>query len=285
MKTVKIGTVTLPRTGGIEMPAVGLGTWGMGERPDRAEAEIAALRHAHDLGFRHFDTAEMYADGGAEEVMGRAFAGLARDQLFLVSKFYPQNASPEKMAEACERSLRRLGTDYLDLYLLHWPGSVDIARTVEGAEALTDAGRIRAFGISNFDTRGVGRIADRGLLGPITVNQVMHNIPERGIEVDLLPLMAREEIVAVAYSPLETGPMAGIDGMEGIAGDLGLTLAQLALAWHVTRGLTVPIPKSANTAHLDDLARAVETTLDAETLARIDRLAPAPDRPVPLAIR
>jgi len=282
---MKIDTVSLGSTSDVLMPRIGIGTWHMGEDPRAAETEIAALRHARDLGFTHFDTAEMYAEGGAEAILGRAFAGQARDGLFLTSKVYPWNAAAPDMIAACERSLDRLKTDHIDLYLLHWPGSVPFEDTLEGACTLLEPGKIRAFGISNFDTQGLQRLIDHGLTDLMTVNQVMHNIPFRGVELDLFPLMAEHGITAVAYSPLELGPTRTIPGMEELAWDEDLTVAQLVLAWHMSRGLAVPIPKSSRIDHLDALAAAARTQLSPATIAQIDRLAPLPSRPVPLEIR
>lgn len=276
---------TLEIAPGVHMPDIGIGTWHMGERANSADTEIAALRHARALGFTHFDTAEMYGDGGAEDVLGAAFPGAARDGLFLTSKVYPWNAGRHGMITACDRSLTRLGTDRIDLYLLHWPGSIPFEDTLEGARILLDQGKIRAFGISNFDTAEVTQLIDKGLADLVTVNQVMHNIPHRGVELDLFPLMAGHGITAVAYSPLETGPTAHIPGMADLARAEGLSLAQLVLAWHMTRGLAAPIPKSSNPDHLDDLAVAARTTLSDATLQRIDELAPPPPHPVPLEIR
>lgn len=282
---MKIDTVALGHATDVSMPKIGLGTWHMGEDPRAAAAEIAALRHAHELGFTHFDTAEMYADGGAETILGRAFAGQARDGVFLTSKVYPWNAAAPDMIAACERSLDRLETDRIDLYLLHWPGPVPFEDTLEGARTLLDQGKIRAFGISNFDTQGLRRLIDQGLTDLVTVNQVMHNIPFRGVELDLFPLMAEHGITAVAYSPLELASTRTIPGIEELARDEDLTVAQLVLAWHMSRGLAVPIPKSSRTDHLDELAAAAQMQLSSATIAQIDRLAPVPSRPVPLEIR
>ena len=282
---MKIDTVALGHATDVSMPKIGIGTWHMGEDPRAAAAEIAALRHARDLGFTHFDTAEMYANGGAETILGRAFAGHVRDGVFLTSKAYPWNAAGRDMIAACERSLDRLKTDRIDLYLLHWPGSVPFEDTLEGARTLLEQGKIRAFGISNFDTQGLQRLMNHGLTDLVTVNQVMHNIPFRGVELDLFPLMAEHGITAVAYSPLELGPTGSIPGMQELARDEDLTVAQLVLAWHMSRGLAVPIPKSSRTDHLDELAAAARMQLSSATVAQIDRLAPVPSRPVPLEIR
>ncbi len=227
----------------------------------------------------------MYGEGGAEEILGRAFAGQDRDGLFLTSKVYPWNAAKNDMIAACEQSLKRLRTDHIDLYLLHWPGSVPFEETLEDARLLLDQEKIRAFGISNFDTEGLRQIMDAGMGDLVSVNQVMHNIPHRGVELDLFPFMAEQGITAVAYSPLEIGPTTKIPGIAAIAREENLTVAQLVLAWHMTRGLAVPIPKSSRIEHLDDLAAAAQVQLSPSTLDRIDALAPLPPQPVPLEIR
>ena len=280
-----IATLPLRGPNTVQMPPVGVGTWRMGEDPAQASAEVAALHRALDLGFTHFDTAEMYGEGGAEEVLGRAIAGHDREGLFLCSKVYPWNAGRRDMVAACEASLARLGTDRIDLYLLHWPGGVPFAETLEAAGQLLDEGKIAAFGVSNFDTEGLQGLIDAGQADLIAVNQVMHNIPNRGPEHDLFPLMKRHDIAAVAYCPLEIAPTRRIDGIEEIAETEGLSVAQLALAWHMTRGLAVPIPKSSTPAHVEELWTAANHRLSAETLAAIDARAPAPDRPVPLQVR
>lgn len=271
-------------TSGAEMPALGVGTWRMGEDRGAAENEVAALRRALDRGFCHIDTAEMYGEGGAEEILGRALAGQDRDALFLTSKFYPQNASAARMTAACERSLRRLGIDCLDLYLLHWPGATPFEETLEGAAQLKAAGKIRAFGVSNFDAQELAGLTERGLAAEIEVNQVLHNPSRRGIEFDLLPQMAASGIACMAYTPIEPRRMAANPGFAKIAAEEGLAPAELALAWHLTLGRTCPIPKAAQPRHLDGLARAAERRLSAETMAAIDRAFPPPAAPEPLEI-
>ncbi|MCJ8191294.1 aldo/keto reductase [Sphingomicrobium aestuariivivum] len=275
-----------PDAADVEIPAVGIGTWHMGEDGSKRREEVAALRHAIDLGFTHFDTAEMYADGGAEEVLGEAIADTDRDKLFLVSKFYPWNADPDAMLASCAASLDRLGIEQLDLYLLHWPGDVPFEETLEGARRLLDEGRIRAFGVSNFDEDALSDLADRQLLDMVAANQVMHNIPHRAAEAGLFPFMAERGIAAIAYSPLEIGPMREMEGLDEVAEEAGLTLAQLAVAWHLTLGLAAPIPKSARQEHLDQIAAAVAAApLSADLMQAIDAIAPLPDPGTPLPIR
>jgi len=254
--TTPLGTPPIRLKCGLEMPHVGFGTWRMGETPSEEAAEIAALRRALERGFVHFDTAEMYGEGGAEEVLGRAIADVPRESLFLTSKVYPWHARADQVVEACERSLGRLGVDHLDLYLLHWPGQTPVEDTLEGARRLKEAGKIRAFGVSNFDVHEVGDLARRGLLDGIEVNQLMHNPARRGIEVDLLPLLEELGIACMAYTPIEPEAMEANPAFREIAEAEGLSPAALALAWHVTLGRTCPIPKSATPAHVDALAEA-----------------------------
>ena len=269
---------------GLALPPIGFGTWRLGEDSARSEDEIAALRRAVELGFMHIDTAEMYGDGATERLVGQAISGMQRDALILTSKVYPWNAGRTDMIAACEGSLKRLGTDYLDLYLLHWPGSVPIAETLAGAEALLAAGKIRAFGVSNFDSDDLARVLAVGSGVAIEINQVMYNPARRGIEWDLLPLMQREGIVCVAYTPIEPGRVARNPGFAQLAAEAALTPAELALAWHVTRGAAIPIPKAGTVAHVESLHRAAEIRLDAATLAGIDAVFPPPDGPSRLDI-
>lgn len=269
---------------GLEMPRLGLGTWRMGEAAGKAGAEADAIRHALDHGFRHIDTAEMYGDGGSEEVIGDALAGRSRDDVFLTSKFYPMNASPSRMVRSCEASLARLGTDHLDLYLLHWPGSVPFEDTLEGARQLLDAGKIRAFGVSNVDVDFMREIVGQGLDALIDVNQVMYSPARRGIEFDLLPYLESLDIACIAYTPIEPAPLARNTRFAALAAERGLSPSELALSWHLTRGRSAPIPKSARPDHIDGLLKAAATTLDAADLAEIDAAFPPPVRPQPLDI-
>lgn len=269
---------------GLIMPCLGYGTWRLGENPDREKEEIAAIRRAYDLGIRHFDTAEMYGEGATEALLGRAFSGAERARLFITSKFYPHNASPAKMARACERSLSALKTDYLDLYLLHWPGATPFEETLEGALKLREAGKIRAFGISNFDVRGLLEIVEDGLHHEIDVNQVMYNPGRRGVEFDLLPLMRTHGIACVAYTPVEPRLIAGNAAFARLAGEMGLSPAALALSWHMTRGAALPIPKAASVAHVEELVKAADISLGKAELDAIDRIFPPPSRAMPLDI-
>ena len=269
---------------GLVLPPFGFGTWRLGEDPSAQTTEIAAVRHAIDIGFNHLDTAEMYGDGATEDLLGRAISGIDRDRLILTSKVYPWNAGVGDMVAACEASLDRLGTDYLDLYLLHWPGSVPFEDTLEGAARLKSAGKIRAFGVSNFDARTLARLSEAGLDQTIEVNQVMHNPSRRGIEYDLLPAMDAANIHCVAYTPIEPARLSRSSAFNAVAQDLGLDVAGLAMAWHVSRGAAIPIPKASTIPHVDQLRAAVDAHLDAETLARIDAAFPPPTSPLPLDI-
>ncbi|MEM1162627.1 MAG: aldo/keto reductase [Pseudomonadota bacterium] len=274
--------VRLP--GSIMMPRIGLGTWRMGESASAAEDEVNALRHAHDLGFRHFDTAEMYGEGGSERILGRALASIPRGDAFLTSKFYPYHADRAGMASACEASLERLGTDYLDLYLLHWPGSVPLEETLEGARDLLGRGLIRSFGISNFDARAIDQMHKDGQSDQIAVNQVLYNPARRGIEFDLLPNLQDTGIACVAYTPLEPSRLATVQGFVALARELGLSPAQLAFAWQVQRGKTCPIPKSATLTNIKALVDALASPLDDATMAAIDAVCPPPSTAQPLEI-
>lgn len=270
------------RSGAI-VPSPGFGTWRLGEGGDRS-GEIAALRYAYDLGFRHFDTAEMYADGESEALLGEAFEANSSDGIFITSKFYPWHADAKGVQDACDRSLKRLGRDHIDLYLLHWPGSVPFEETLAGAEKLLDAGKIRAFGVSNFDNELIGELVQAGLHEKVDANQVLYNPARRGIEYDLLPSMKEAGIVCIAYTPIEPDRMKQNTGFSDIAAELRMTPAELALAWHITRSDAVPIPKSATLRHIEGLARACTSKLSKEVLSAIDDVFPSPKSPQPLDI-
>lgn len=276
------GTVRL--RSGLEMPGLGLGTWKMGEVAGQRGEEIAAVRLAIALGIAHVDTAEMYGEGDTEDLLGEALAGLDREGLFLVSKVYPWNADRAGMAAACEASLRRLGTDRLELYLLHWPGSVPFEETLEGAARLKAAGKIRAFGVSNVDVAMLARLERQGLLDAVEVNQVMYNPSRRGIEHDLLPALERLGIACMAYTPIEPARLGRNAGFRAVAEAEGMTPAGLALAWHLTAGRAVPIPKAGRVAHVEALVAAAGRRLSPETMAAIDRACPPPSGPEPLDI-
>jgi diketogulonate reductase-like aldo/keto reductase len=276
-----MGTVTL--RSGEAVPAFGLGTWHMGEHVARQREEVAVLAHGIDAGATLIDTAEMYADGGAERVVGEAIAG-KRDRVFIVSKVYPHNAGRQSAMAACERSLRRLGTETIDMYLLHWRGSIPLAETVEAFERLRAAGKIRHWGVSNLDCDDMRELLGVPAGAACTVNQVLYNLSTRGIEWDLEPLCRERGIPVMAYSPIDQGRVLSHPGLKRLASSLDLTAAQLAVAWTLRLGQVITIPKAASRRHLDEnlAARAIE--LSAETLAALDGLFAPPTGPEPLAM-
>jgi len=265
------------------VPALGQGTWQMEERGGgRAEA-IEALRLGVDLGMTVIDTAERYGEGKVEEIVGEAIAG-RRDQVFLVSKCYPQNASRKRMVEACARSLRRLGTDRIDLYLLHWPGSVPIEETLDTFMRLKDEGKILDYGISNFDARGIQRVWSAQGGGGIVTDQVLYNLSERGIEWDLLPWCRKRGLPLMAYTPLGQGALLRDPALARVGRRHGATPAQVALAWLLSRDGVLAIPKAGRVAHVRENRKAADIVLDAQDLAELDAAFPPPDGPSPLAI-
>lgn len=260
--------------GGESVPCLGQGTWMMGERPDRRSAEIAALREGVDLGMTLVDTAEMYGDGATEELVGEALSGI-RDGVFLVSKAYPQNATRDRLERACEASLLRLRTDRLDLYLLHWRGNVPFAETVAGMEALVAAGKIRHWGVSNLDVDDMEELVGAGGSACVT-DQILYNLGRRGPERDLLPWLADNAMSTMAYSPVEQGRLVEDESLEEIAGSIGLTSAQLALAWVLRRPDVIAIPKAGDVAHVRENRKAAAVDLPADVLSRLDEVFPAP---------
>jgi diketogulonate reductase-like aldo/keto reductase len=270
-------TVALPA--GERVPAFGMGTWYMGEKAPSRKAEVAALRHGLDLGLRLVDTAEMYGDGGAEEVVGEAIAG-RRDEAFIVSKVYPHNASRKGIAAACERSLRRLKTDRLDLYLLHWRGNVPFEETIAGFEALRAAGKIRQWGVSNLD---IGDMEELWVLSKAAqANQLLYNLSRRGIEWDLLPWLRERRVPVMAYSPIEQARLLKNRALLEFSKRHGMTPAQAALAWLLANDDVIVIPKASNPAHLQENLEAIEKNLTREQLAELDRAFPPPRAPSPL---
>jgi diketogulonate reductase-like aldo/keto reductase len=270
-------TVALP--GGERVPAFGMGTWYMGEKAASRKAEVAALRDGLDLGIRLVDTAEMYGDGGAEEVVGEAIAG-RRDEVFVVSKVYPHNASRKGMATACERSLRRLKTDRVDLYLLHWRGNLPFEETIAGFEALRAAGKIRHWGVSNLD---IGDMEELWVLSKAAqANQLLYNLTRRGIEWDLLPWLRERRIPVMAYSPIEQARLLKNRALLEFSKRHGMTPAQAALAWLLANDDVMVIPKASNPAHLQENLESIEKKLTKEQLAELDRAFPPPRAPSPL---
>jgi diketogulonate reductase-like aldo/keto reductase len=240
---------------------------------------VAALRHGLDLGLSLVDTAEMYGDGGAEEVVGEAIAG-RRDEAFVVSKVYPHNASRKGIAAACERSLRRLKTDRLDLYLLHWRGNVPFEETIAGFEALRAAGKIRHWGVSNLD---IGDMEELWVLSKAAqANQLLYNLSRRGIEWDLLPWLRERRVPVMAYSPIEQARLLKNRALLEFSKRHGMTPAQAALAWLLANDDVIVIPKASNPAHLQENLEAIEKNLTREQLAELDRAFPPPRAPSPL---
>lgn len=273
-----IAQIRLPS--GETVPALGQGTWKMGEQARHREAEVRALKAGIDLGMTLIDTAEMYAEGGAEEVTGAAIAG-RRDEVFLVSKVLPSHASHEQTVRACERSLKRLGTDRLDLYLLHWRGGYGLDDTISGFEALQKAGKIRHWGVSNFDVSDMEELLALGGKA-VATNQVLYNLTRRGIEYDLLPWSTKHQVPVMAYSPIEQGRLAGHRGLEAVAKRHGKTPAQIALAFVLAQPGVIAIPKASTPDHVRDNAAAAEIVLSAEDLAALDAAFPPPKRRAPL---
>ena len=265
---------------GCEVPALGQGTWMMAEDRTRRADEIAALRTGVDLGMTLIDTAEMYADGESERLVGEAIDGI-RDQVFLVSKAYPQNASATRLPRACDDSLRRLGTDRLDLYLLHWRGSVPLAETVDAMERLVGAGKILRWGVSNLDTRDMGELVDGGG-GACATDQILYNLTRRGPEYELLPWLADRSIPAMAYSPVEQGRLLGHPALGRIAARREATAAQVALAWLLAREGVIAIPKAGAATHVRENRAAADITLAPDDLAELDAAFPGPRGRVPL---
>ena len=273
--------VALP--GGETVPALGQGTWYMGERRGEAAREADALRLGVDLGMTLLDTAEMYASGGAEQVVAQAVRGI-RDRVFIVSKVLPQNASRAGVAAACERSLRRLGTDRIDLYLLHWRGGHPLAETIGAFQALKAAGKIRYWGVSNLDTADMEELAGVPGGSACAANQVLYHPDSRGIEFDLLPWCADHGIPVMAYSPLghHVRRLLGSSALQAVAARHGATPAQIAIAWGMRAGHVISIPKAADPTHVRENAAAGEITLTAEDLTAIDAVHRPPSRKVGL---
>ena len=280
---------------GTPIPVLGLGTWRMGETPATRNAEVAALRTAIELGYRLIDTAEMYGEGGAEEVVGRAVAeavragAVTRKDLLVVSKVYPHNASRLGTVAACDRSRKRLGMDQMDLYLLHWRGEHPLSETVEAMQALVAAGKIRHWGVSNLD---VDDLEELTAIAPgggsddraCATNQVYYSLNERGPEFSLLPWMRERRMPLMAYSPVDQGRLAGDRTLAGIGKPRGLTSAQVALAWIVSQPGVVAIPKAATTEHLRQNLAAAEVSLSSSELSLIEASHSAPKRKTPLAM-
>lgn len=274
---------------GSTCPSLGLGTWRMGESKRERSAEVAAVRLALEIGYRVIDTAEMYGEGGAEERIGEALvsalrsSAVAREQLTIVSKVYPHNASRAGVQQACDRSRQRLGLDHIDLYLLHWRGGVPLTETVAGFEALRERGSIRHWGVSNFDVDDLEELAALSPLG-CTANQVYYSLGTRGVEFDLLPWMQQRQMPLMAYSPIDQGALASNVRLQPMAHRLGISPAQLALAWVLRQDGVVAIPKAVRREHLQANFEAAAVRLHPDDLQELDRLFPPPRRKKPLAM-
>ena len=276
MRTVKLA-------GGKSVPALGLGTWRMGEASDDRAQEVKALQLGIDLGLTLIDTAEMYGEGGAEEVVGEAIAG-RHDDVYLVSKVYPHNASRDGVVAACERSLRRLGTDSIDLYLLHWRGQYPLAETMEGFEKLKADGKIGQWGVSNFDVRDMEELLRVAPTGTCAANQVLYNLRIRGIEWELIGKCQAADVAIMAYTPLGEGPMLDGPMLADLAAKYSVEPATVALAWILRHNGMIAIPKAADLDHVRANAAAATLELDADDLAFLDGAFPPPNGPTRLAI-
>jgi diketogulonate reductase-like aldo/keto reductase len=276
-----VPTTSLPD--GTCLPVLGQGTWKMGERSADRAREVAALRHGIDLGLTLIDTAEMYGEGGAEKIVGEAIRG-RRDPVFLVSKVYPHNATRSGVIAACERSLKRLGVDQIDLYLLHWRGAPKLSETLAGFEALLGAGKIARWGVSNFDLDDMEELAALPGGDAVATNQVLYNLSSRGIEYDLLPWCAQRRTPTMAYSPIDQGALAKSRKLQVLAEAHGATRSQIALAWLAHQPRVISIPKAVELSHIEENRRALEIKLTGEDLVALDDEFPPPKRKTALAM-
>jgi diketogulonate reductase-like aldo/keto reductase len=275
-------TISFPD--GETAPALGLGTWRMGERAAERAREVAAISHAIDVGYRLIDTAEMYGEGGAEEAVGAALAQHARrDDVFIVSKVYPHNASRKGTIAACERSLKRLGREQIDLYLLHWRGSIPLADTVAAFHALQASGKIMRWGVSNFDVSDVEELFACGGEDCAT-NQVYFSPSQRGAEFALLPWMNARKMPMMAYSPVDQGALVNHQAFANIGARHNASATQAALAWVMSRPGMMAIPKAVQHVHIEANFRAQALQLTEQDLAQIDAAFPAPTRKRGLAM-
>lgn len=270
------------------LPAIGQGTWAMGEKALQRRDEVHALQAGIDLGLKLVDTAEMYAEGGAERIVGEAISG-RRDEVFLVSKVYPWNAGGQRAIAACEASLKRLQTDYLDLYLLHWRGDIPLEETVSAMQALKQQGKIRRWGVSNLDYADMQALTAFADSAGCATNQVLYHLASRGIEHDLLPWCQQKNMPVMAYCPLaQAGRLR--DGLmnhpalKQVAAQKGVTVAQLLLAWVISHNGVMAIPKAGSMAHVQENAAALDITLSNAEIAVMEKAFPAPDHKTPLVM-
>ncbi|WP_369188828.1 aldo/keto reductase [Streptomyces sp. R08] len=278
MSAESAGKLALPS--GEEVAALGQGTWYLGEQPARRRQEIAALRLGVDLGMTVVDTAEMYGDGAAEMLVGEALRG-RREDVFLVSKVLPGHADRQGTVAACEDSLRRLRTEQLDLYLLHWRGRWPLEETLAGFADLMEAGKIRYWGVSNLDVTDMVELTALPGGDAVAADQVLYNLSRRGVEWDLLPWCREAGVAVMAYSPIEQGRLLKAKGLDAVARALGATPAQVALAWVLAQGATA-IPRSGSPEHIRELRSAVDLHLPPEALDALDRAFAPPSGPTPL---
>lgn len=269
--------------------AVGMGTWHMGDDPAKEKAEIDALQAGIKAGAAVIDTAEMYGEGNAETLVGKAIQPFTRGDLYLISKVYPWNASADELPKALDRSLARLGTDYLDLYLLHWRGDVPLAETVDALEAAKASGKIRAWGVSNFDVADMEELLRLENGDQCAANQVLYNLGARGIEYDLLPWQAEAEIPVIAYSPIAQGDRLGHhfkndEVLKELAEAKGCTIFQLLLAWTLRQPHVLAIPQTSDSLHMLQNIEAIKIIFSQSELAAIDARFPAPTKKQPLAM-
>ncbi|MDH3663741.1 MAG: aldo/keto reductase [Alphaproteobacteria bacterium] len=279
MPSLSDRTIRLPS--GQDVPALGQGTWFMGDRPDQTAEEIKALRRGIDLGMTLIDTAEMYGNGAAEVLVGEAIRDCRAD-VFLVSKVLPNRASQEGTIKACEGSLQRLGTDRIDLYLLHWRGQVPLAETIEAFEQLVSAGMIRHWGVSNLDTSDMQELVGASGGNAVQTDQILYNLSRRGIEFDLLPWCRSRNIPVMAYSPIEQGRLLAHPTLNMIAKAHNATSAQIALAWLLRQEGVIAIPKAGRLSHVEENRRALNVTLSDDDLAALDQAFHPPSSPTPL---
>jgi len=276
---------------GARWPALGLGTWRLGEMPRRAAAEVGLLVRALEVGYRLFDTAEMYGEGGAERVVGQALTaafgkpGLLRSDVVIVSKVYPHHADAAGMVKACQSSLRRLNIDTIDLYLLHWRGDIELTETLKGFETLLRRGWIRYWGVSNFDLAEMRELDALGGVAGCAANQVYYSISERGIELNLMPWMRKHGMPLMAYSPIDGGSLSRHKGLSALGQPLGLSAAQLALTWVLEQPQVIAIPKAGTEHHLLDNWQCRDLSLAPETRRALDALFPQPKKSGRLAMR
>lgn len=272
--------ITLP--GGENVPSLGLGTWFMGDHTSQFNAEVDAIRYAMERGIRLIDTAEMYGNGGAENVVGDAIQGGSapdRDKLFIVSKVLPSNAHYDDVIRACDRSLKRMNTDYIDLYLLHWRGSAPFQETIDAFRDLGSQGKIRHYGVSNFDSRDLEEWCRCDGGDALATNQILYNLSRRGVEWDVIPNCRERGVPVMAYSPLEQGRLDGDPTLSEIADRHGVTPLQIALAWVLAQENIIAIPKSVRHEHIDQNIAAADIKLNQKDMALLDTAFPPPTGP------